>query len=73
METKTMKKRGRGRPRIMKNTKRIIIQVDASELKTIQMLIKNQISVSQFFRNAADHAIANPHIILGHSNGRTNQ
>ena len=72
MET-TMKKRGRGRPRIMKNTKRIIIQVDASELKMIQGLVKNHISVSQFFRHAADHALANPHIILGHVNGHTNQ
>ena len=65
MEKTMTKKRGRGRPRIMKNTKRIIIQIENNDLKTIQHLVKNQISVAQFFRYAADHVLANPDIILG--------
>lgn len=61
---KTTAKRGRGRPRIMAKTRRIIIQLDDSELKSIQSLVKNHISVSQFFRDAADYALANPTIVL---------
>ena len=63
-----MKKRGRGRPRIMENTRRIIIQVADSELKTIQKMVRNKISVSQFFRYAAEYALNNPDIINGKQN-----
>lgn len=58
------KKRGRGRPRVMANCRRIIIQVEEKELQNIQSLVKNQISVSQFFRDAADFALANPTVVF---------
>lgn len=62
----TTVKRGPGRPRLMAKTRRIIIQVNDTELKLIQGATRNNnISVSQFMRKAADHALANPYIVFG--------
>lgn len=47
---------GPGRPRLMAKTRRIIIQIDDTQLKTIQRVVKtNNMSVSQFIRTAAEH------------------
>ena len=48
-----MKKKGKGRPRIMKDTVRIIIQLDASDYDKIKKAVANKKSVAQFFREAA--------------------
>lgn len=53
---KTMKRKGPGRPRLMANTKRIIVQIDDAQLKAIQEIRRDKnISVSQFLRTAAEY------------------
>lgn len=54
----------RGRPKIMENSKRILIQVDVAQWETIKRLTGEDMSVAHFFRTAAqyvcDHNITIP-------------
>ena len=53
-----MKKKGKGRPRIMKDTVRVIIQLDASDYDKIKKVVANKKSIAQFFREAATLVLA---------------
>jgi len=48
-----MQKKTRGRPKLMKNCVRVIIQLEASEYAKIKKAIKEDKSVAQFFRESA--------------------
>lgn len=56
-----------GRPKVLDYSKRTIIQVDDAQLDAIRA-IKGTMSMSQFFRIAAQHMLDNPHIISGKPN-----
>jgi hypothetical protein len=50
-------KKSRGRPRIMKNTKRIIVQLEQDDYESLQSVLYctrdgSNISVSEFFRES---------------------
>lgn len=46
-----------GRPRIMKETVRVIIQMEAETYEQVKQEVKDKKSISQFFREAVDAAL----------------
>lgn len=46
-----------GRPRIMKETVRVIIQMEAETYEQVKEQVKDKKSISQFFREAVDAAL----------------
>jgi len=49
-----MQKKTRGRPKIMKKSVRVIIQLESTEYAKIKKAIKEEKSVAQFFRESAN-------------------
>lgn len=46
-----------GRPRLMKKTVRVIVQMESSTYERIKKIVKGEKSIAQFFRDAADAAL----------------
>lgn len=67
----TATKRKPGRPKLLNASHRTIIQVEEMQLKQIRKLLNNKMSVSNFFRIAAEHVLDNPTILSGHIHEKT--
>ena len=53
----------RGRPKTVHYSRRTIIQIDDDTMKEIKGLIKDEMSISEFFRRTAEFVLDNPQII----------
>lgn len=53
----------RGRPKTVFYSRRTLIQINDNTMLEVKALIKNKMSIAEFFRHVAQYALDNPDII----------